>query len=125
MQVKATHHVAFNTRQFAEMEKFYTETLGFRVVRRWDDIGFVFIDLGSTTLELINRPEGPPPDSAPGPINHIALHVESVDEAYQELLDKGVRIKSEPRDYREIRYCFFYDPDGNSIELMEDPRKGA
>jgi lactoylglutathione lyase len=123
MQVKGTHHIALHTRNFAEMEKFYTDTLGFSVVRRWDEIGFVFIDLGSTTLELIKRPEGPPPNSPPGPFEHLALHVEDIDAAFAELVAKGVRIKSEPRDFKELRYCFFYDLDGNSIELIEEPRR--
>jgi glyoxylase I family protein len=125
VKVKATHHVALLTRNFAEMEKFYTETLGFPVVRRWDDIGFVFIDVGSTTIELINKPDAPAPDSKPGPFDHLALHVEDIDEAFQELVAKGVRIRSEPRNFKEVRYCFFFDPDGNAIELMEDPRKAG
>jgi lactoylglutathione lyase len=123
MQLKATHHVALRTRNLVEMEKFYTETLGFPVVRRWDDIGFVFIDVGSTTIELINSPTAPPPNSQPGSFDHLALHVEDVDAAYQELVAKGVRIKSEPRNAKGLRYCFFFDPDGNSIELLEDPYK--
>jgi len=34
MQLKATHHGALFTRNFAEMEKFYSHTLGFPVTRR-------------------------------------------------------------------------------------------
>jgi glyoxylase I family protein len=123
MKLKGTHHVALLTRNFAEMEQFYTETLGFPIVRRWDDIGFVFINVGSTTIELINKPDAPPPHSQAGPFDHLALHVEDVDAAFQELVAKGVRIKSEPRNFKELRYCFFYDPDGNSIELVEGPRQ--
>lgn len=124
MRVKATHHVALQTPNFAEMEKFYTETLGFPVVRCWDDIGYIFIDVGSTTIELINKPDAPD-ESKPGPFDHLALHVEDIDEAFQELVAKGVRIRSEPRNFKDLRYCFFYDPDGNSLELLEDPRKAG
>jgi catechol 2,3-dioxygenase-like lactoylglutathione lyase family enzyme len=38
---------------------------------------------------------------------------------------KGVRIRSEPRDFKEVRVCFFFDPDGNVLELAEDPRQSA
>ena len=58
-------------------------------------------------------------------LDHLALHVEDIDEAFQELVAKGVRIRSEPRNFKDLRYCFFYDPDGNSIELLEDPRKAG
>lgn len=125
MQLKATHHVALFTRNFAEMEQFYTQTLGFPVTRRWDDVTIIFIDIGSTTIELIGRDTAPPPDSEPGAFNHLAFHVESVDSAYQELLDKNVRIKSGPANFKEVRVCFFFDPDGNTLELVEDPRQAS
>lgn len=123
MKVKGTHHVALFTRNFAEMEKFYTETLGFPVSRRWDDVAIIFIDIGSTTIELIGRDNAPAPNSEPGAFDHLALHVESVDAGYQELLDKGVKIKSAPSNFKEVRICFFFDPDGNTLELVEDPRQ--
>ena len=59
MQVKATHHIALLTRNFAEMEKFYSETLGFAITKRWDDIPIIFIDIGSSTIELIGKDRGP------------------------------------------------------------------
>jgi catechol 2,3-dioxygenase-like lactoylglutathione lyase family enzyme len=123
MKLKATHHIALLTRNFAEMEKFYTETLGFPVTRRWDDVSIIFIDVGSTTIELIGRDQAPEPGSQPGAFDHLALHVDDVDAAYQELVEKGVRIRSEPRDFKEVRVCFFFDPDGNVLELVKDPRQ--
>ena len=120
MKLKATHHIGVRTQNMAAMEKFYTETLGFAVTKRWDDVNIIFIDIGSTTIELIGRAEAPAAGSIAGCIDHIALHVASVDEAYQELVAKGVRIKVEPRDFKDVRICFFYDPDGNSLELVEE-----
>jgi catechol 2,3-dioxygenase-like lactoylglutathione lyase family enzyme len=125
MQIKATHHVALLTRNFAEMEKLYTETLGLRVTRRWDDVSIIFINVGSTTIELIGRDQAPEPGSKPGAFDHLAFHVADIDAAYQELVAKGVRIRSEPRDFKEVRVCFFFDPDGNVLELAEDPRQSA
>jgi catechol 2,3-dioxygenase-like lactoylglutathione lyase family enzyme len=125
MKLKATHHVALLTRNFAEMEKFYTQTLGFPVTKRWDDVTIIFIDIGSTTIELIGSDTAPAANSEPGAFDHLALHVDDVDAAYQELVAKGIRIRSEPANFKEIRICFFYDPDGNSLELVEDPRKAG
>jgi catechol 2,3-dioxygenase-like lactoylglutathione lyase family enzyme len=125
MQLKATHHVALFTRNFAAMEKFYSQTLGFPVTKRWDDVTIIFIDIGSSTIELIGSATAPAPHSEPGAFNHLALHVEDVDAAYQELVDKGIKITVEPKNFKEIRICFFNDPDGNTLELVEDPRKAG
>lgn len=125
MNLKATHHVAIFTQNFAAMEQFYAGTLGFRVARRWDHRGIIFIDIGSTTIELIGRETAPAAGSTPGPIHHIALHVEDVDAAHAELVALGVKIKSAPANFEDVRISFFFDPDGNSLELVEDPRAGG
>ena len=123
MQLLATHHVALFTRNFAAMEKFYSETLGFPITRRWDDVTIIFINVGSTTIELIGRDTAPAPNSEPGAFNHLALQVANVDEAFAELVAKGIKIKSEPKDFKDVRICFFYDPDGNSLELVQEMGK--
>ena len=122
MNLKSTHHVAIFTQNFAAMERFYTETLGFKVTKRWDPRTIIFIDIGSTTIELIGRDTAPAAGSTPGPINHLAMHVDDVDAAHAELIALGVKIKSAPANFEDVRICFFFDPDGNSLELVEDPR---
>lgn len=122
MKLKATHHVAIFTQNFAAMETFYSQTLGFPITLRWDDVTIIFFDIGSTTVELIGRDTAPPANSPAGAINHIALQVEDVDAAHAELVSKGVTIKSPPANFKNIRICFFLDPDGNTLELVEDPR---
>jgi len=115
--------VAIRTQNFAAMEQFYTQTLGFPVAKRWDDATIIFIDVGSTTIELIRRDTAPAPNSPAGAFDHLALHVDDVDVAYQELVDKNIKIRNTPYNFKEIRICFFFDPDGNLIELVEDPRQ--
>lgn len=120
MKLRATHHIGLFTRNFAAMETFYTQTLGFPVTRRWDDVTIIFFNIGSTTVELIGRDTAPSTDAPAGRWDHVALHVDSVDAAYQELLDKGIKIKSPPANFKNVRICFFYDPDGNILELVEE-----
>jgi catechol 2,3-dioxygenase-like lactoylglutathione lyase family enzyme len=55
MHLLGTHHVAILTTNFEALETFYTRTLGFPVTRRWDDAGIIFIDIGSTKVELIRK----------------------------------------------------------------------
>ncbi|MDP9382101.1 MAG: VOC family protein [Chloroflexota bacterium] len=123
MEVLTTHHVAIYTREQRRMEEFYTRTLGFAVTKRWDDANIIFIDIGSTTIELIGRPEieGEPPALGTGAgLNHLALHVVNVDAAVQELAAKGVQVLKEPADFKDIRAAFFLDPDGNALELVQE-----
>ncbi len=123
MEVLATHHVAIYTHEQQRMEEFYTRTLGFAVTKRWDDANIIFIDIGSTTIELIGRPEieGEPPALGTGAgLNHLALHVVNVDAAVQELAAKGVQVLKEPADFKDIRAAFFLDPDGNALELVQE-----
>lgn len=118
MKLLGTHHVALLTPNFAAMERFYTETLGLAVTRRWDDVSIIFIDIGSTTIELIGRDQATAGVEPMGGWAHLALHVENVDEAFQEVVAKGVKIRSEPRNFQNVRTAFFYDPDGNVLELI-------
>jgi catechol 2,3-dioxygenase-like lactoylglutathione lyase family enzyme len=123
MNLVGTHHVALFTQNFETMEKFYTQTLGFPVAKRWDDVSIVFIDVGSTTIELIGR------DNRGGRVanqygfDHLALHVDNVDEAFAQLSAAGVKFNGEPKNFQDVRIVFFTDPDGNLLELVEDPRK--
>ncbi len=122
MQVRAAHHVALLTRNLAQLEAFYSQVLGLPVARRWDDVGIVFIYLGGVMIELIDSKHAPEAESAPGAFEHLALQVDDVDSAYAELAAKGVRMRSEPENFKGVRIAFFYDPDGNLLELVEDPR---
>lgn len=123
MQLTGTHHIGLRTPNLAAMEAFYSETLGFPVVNRWDDVQIVFVNIGSTLLELIGRADATAETNPTGGIDHIALHVADIDAAFAELVEKGVKIRSEPRDFQNARIAFFFDPDGNVLELVEAPRK--
>ncbi|MBA2364031.1 MAG: VOC family protein [Chloroflexia bacterium] len=123
MDVLATHHVAIFTREQQRMEEFYTDTLGFAVTKRWDDTNIIFIDIGSTTIELIGKPDlqGDPHEMGSGAgLNHIALHVADVDAAAQELAAKGVQFLKEPADFQDVRIAFFPDVEGNVLELVQE-----
>ena len=125
MQVLATHHIAIQTHDVAALEAFYTKQLGFAVTKRWEAVGIVFVNAGSTQIELVPKDAAP---GDPGPhelgqgtgINHIAIHVASTDAAFAELKEQGVTILREPKDFQDIRIAFFSDPDGNVLELVEE-----
>ena len=122
------HHVAIYTRDLARLEAFYTQVLGFAVVRRWDAPGIVFVDAGGLWLEL-TRQDAPDDGTRPREldqgvgINHFALQVQDVDAHFRELVEKGVRAVASPADYEHVRVAFLADPDGNVLELIQDDQR--
>ena len=127
MQILGTHHVAILTRDPERLAAFYTGKLGFAVTRRWDDMGIVFLDAGDVQIELERQAD--PDDDAHPPglgrdvgLNHIALRVADVDRAFRELRELGVAVLSAPEEYRSLRVAFLADPEGNVLELVQEPR---
>lgn len=119
------HHLAIYTRDLAALEQFYTHILGCTVVRRWDDVGIIFVDAGGLALELTRLDD--PLDSAGLHLldhgvgmNHLAFKVDHIDILYNQLIERGARTLAPPADYRELRSAFIADPDGNVLELVEE-----
>jgi len=119
------HHIAIYTRDLARLEAFYTQVLGFPVVRRWEAVGIVFVDVGDLWIEL-TRQDSPDDGTQPRAldqgvgINHFALQVDDVDRSFQELVDRGVHVLAAPANYENVHVAFLADPDGNVLELIED-----
>ncbi|MBV7329609.1 VOC family protein [Chloroflexi bacterium TSY] len=120
MKLTATHHVGLFTPNFAEMEKFCKQTLGLEEVKRWEDPTIVFLAAGNTVIELINSKNFEIDENRPAGFDHFAFHVDSVDTVFAELVEAGITIDSEPRDFKDVRIAFFRDPDGNLLELVEE-----
>lgn len=122
MQVTGTHHVALVTNDLARLRDFYVNTLGLPQVGAFPGGRIIFIDAGSTTIEMITR-EGWTNSDA-GNWQHLAFEVASVDDAYAELTGKGIAFHVEPKDVPSeenpaCRVAFFRDPDGNILELFQ------
>lgn len=118
MKLLGTHHISLHTPNFEAMKAFYTEQLGFPVAHAWPSANIIFIDLGSTWLELTGRDQATADNKPTGGFVHIALHVENVDETVAELHAKDIAIVVEPKDFQDIRLAFVQDPDGNMIEFV-------
>jgi catechol 2,3-dioxygenase-like lactoylglutathione lyase family enzyme len=124
MKVVGTHHVALTTTNFARLRAFYSETLGMPVVGGFAGRNTIFIDIGTTTIELAERDSSAGDGPTPGlGWNHLALEVENVDESYTELRALGISFHVTPRSFPEnepqVRIAFFKDPDGNVLELYQ------
>lgn len=116
-------HTCLNVSDVDRSVEWYTEQLGFE--ESW---GFETPDgetvnryvAGDNGVELqLSDTEGETPSKPGDMIDHIAVLVEDVDEAFEEIDDHGVR--SEPADQPAAgaRTAFIKDPDGHVVELIE------
>lgn len=126
MKLNAVHHVALWVSDLEKAKDFYVRTLGLAVLRenRRDDRGDVKLDLqlGDAELELFCAGGHPARSSYPEALGlrHLAFRVENMDEAVGWLA--GLGIDTEPvrvDPYTGKRMTFFFDPDGQPLELHE------
>ncbi len=127
LQLKKVHHIAIICSDYDESKKFYTQTLGFHIIKEtyraerksWK------LDLSlndSYVIELFSFPDPPARTSRPeaAGLRHLAFEVENLDTAIDALAKQGVH--TEPIRTDEItgkRFTFFADPDDLSLELYE------
>jgi catechol 2,3-dioxygenase-like lactoylglutathione lyase family enzyme len=121
----SVHHVGLVTDRFERMRDFYVEVLGMLVIGGFPERQIVFLQAGSTRIELLGEDATPatPNQQAQGGWNHLALEVDDVDAAFAELVRRGVEIHSSPDGFPpeapEFRIAFLRDPDGNLLELIQ------
>src|SRR5438552_3565609 len=120
-QIRAEHnHTAMRVGDLEAAVKFYTEVVGLNVLRANGDpnrptaVFMPGIQLVRAEGDLSNK----------GVLDHIGLSVGNMDEIVASLRGAGVglendRINDNTRDGQRVRTCFFRDPEGNRIELVE------
>ena len=100
MELKRVDHVGIAVKDLDESVKFY-ESLGFKAtgyeVVAEQKVKVAFLPCGDSELELLEstEPDGPIArfieKNGPG-IQHIAIRVDDIDKALEELKEKGVRL---------------------------------
>ena len=125
--MKIVQHIAFNCRNLAVQEKFYTKHFGFRRSRVFNEgtpDQFLMLRLGGTCLELFSAAKGASSQMAgeqPVGFQHLAFEVPDLHAAILALNADGIKtdaIVDCSSIVKGMRICFFNDPDGNRIELM-------
>ncbi|MDZ4743299.1 MAG: VOC family protein [Verrucomicrobiota bacterium] len=121
-------HIAFNCRNKQILEDFYTKHFGFKRVRIFhagEPNEFVMLRLGATCIELFSAAEGDRTKSgAPQPVgfSHLAFEVPNIEASVKALEDEDIKhddIIDCSGTIPGLKICFFSDPDGNRIELMQ------
>jgi glyoxylase I family protein len=129
MRLARIHHAAIIASDYERSKKFYTETLGLRVIaetyreaRRSHKLDLALPDGGQ--IELFSFPGAPARPSYPEAcgLRHLCFAVTDIAACIRELEGKGVTV--EPVRVDELtgkRFTFFADPDGLPLELYEAP----
>ena len=127
MKIKRIHHIAILTDDYEKSKAFYTDILGFEILKETyrEARQSYKLDLainGQYQVELFSFPEFKERNSFPESkgLRHLAFEVENVDEVVAELRSKDVDVQDVRVD--EIsgkRFSFFYDPNGQPLEMYE------
>jgi lactoylglutathione lyase len=112
-------HVGIYVKDVNRSVQFYEDLFGFKTVNNFGsgEAKITILDIGGGLLELIQRPGSPSPPPT-GNWSHLALHVPEFDVVVSKLEDKKVELRRVTMANGN-RLCFFNDPDGHTVELME------
>jgi glyoxylase I family protein len=125
--IKSIHHIAIIASNYSVSKMFYTEILGFKIVREVyrKERDSYKLDLevgGKYQIELFSFPSPPPRPSKPeaAGLRHLAFEVSNIQEAIDQLVKKGISCEPVRTDeFTGRKYSFFADPDGLPLELYE------
>jgi len=123
IETKGVCHFTIAVTDSKRSTDFYTDVMGFKLLRANHDRGMVFLDSGGDCVVLMKT------DTTIAPVRqrdaHHAFLVDSdkYEAAVQELKDKGIEIiLEEERASGSIvngRSVYFPDPDGNVLEIVD------
>lgn len=127
MNITDVHHVAIICSNYEVSKKFYTEVLGFQILREVyrEERQSYKLDLcvGNTyQIELFSFPTPPKRTSFPeaAGLRHLAFSVSLIEEAVVHLQQYGIQTESiRIGEITGKRFVFFQDPDGLPLELYE------
>jgi glyoxylase I family protein len=128
MKILRVHHIAIITDNYQVSKKFYTEILGFSVIKetyRKERNSFK-LDLainGNYQIELFSFPDTTARASYPEAkgLRHLAFAVDDIEASVQFLRSKEVAVQDIRTDDITLKkFVFFYDPNGQPLELYEE-----
>ena len=123
MKLEGVHHIGVNVLDIDRAEKFYTDVLGFWVVKRYEEeIRHLMLGTGSATLHLFESPDMHMENAidclSEQGYAHIAFGAnrEHFPEIIDELKKKNVVFRG-PLILGQGESVHFKDPDGNHLEI--------
>ena len=115
-------HVNLTVSDVERSIDFYTEQLGFEETWGFEADGtvhrYVAADNG-VELQLSESADGPDEVDHDGGFRHLAVKVDDVDAAFEEIDHHGVVKEPGDQPAAGARTAFVLDPDGYEVELVE------
>ncbi|MBN2260051.1 MAG: VOC family protein [Clostridiales bacterium] len=113
-------HIGIYVRDMEKSIKFYTDLLDCKIVKEYEypEMRLVFLDAGGTHIELIYKSSNEE-RNYPGPIDHLAFKVESLDKKIKMLNEHRIEIIGEPRIVGSSRIIFFKGINNERFEFVE------
>jgi predicted enzyme related to lactoylglutathione lyase len=113
--VTGTDFITVATKDIDAAMEFYGDVLGLRFSKRWGQMPAAEFETGTLTIAVMESDAfGLEFQSNNHP---IALHVDDVAAAREELESRGVQFKGDIIDSGVCHQTFFEDPDGNVLGL--------
>ena len=113
MNISGVDFIAVPTQNFEKADEFYGDVLGLERSKQWGSMPAREYETGSLTIAVMQSDAFGiefTPHSHP-----IALHVDDVQAAREELEGKGVRFRGDTIDSGVCHMAPFTDPDGNTL----------
>ena len=115
MKIRGTDFVMYLVSDLARAAGFYRDVLGLPQGFYSEEWKWAEFDCGNVTLAL--KAGEKLPDVITG--GRIALAVDDIHAAHEEMRERGVRVVSEPHDYSVCWAMEILDPDGNLVILHQ------
>ena len=123
MKLDGVHHIGVNVLDIDRAENFYTDVLGFWVVKRYEEeIRHLMLDTGSATLHLFESPDLHMENAIDCLSEHGYAHIAfgtnrtNFPEIIDELKKKNIAFRG-PLILGQGESVHFMDPDGNHLEI--------
>lgn len=117
MQVQGTDFVVYQTDDLDKSIAFYRDVLGLKLEGHWEEIDWAEFAAPPTTLALWNPAKTMGGARAETGGGAIALAVDDVAAAVEELKGKGMTVIAETMDTPVCEMAVVADPDGNKVLL--------
>lgn len=113
------NHVGIYVSNLEKSIVFYDDIFEFKKVHEFTsgEAKIAMLDIGVGALELVQRP-GSPGKPPQGNWSHLAIHDPEFDKTMEKLDSKSIETRLVTMANGN-RLCFFADPDGHVIEIME------
>ncbi len=115
MNVTGVDFITVPTQDFEKASDFYGNVLGLERSIQWGDMPAAEFETGSLTIAVMQS-DAFGVDFAPHS-HPVALHVDDVAAAREELEAKGIAFRGDTMDSGVCHMAHFTDPDGNALML--------